>query len=217
MSVTGILFSPQLIAAVIGYAFLSITGGLLSARVHARLDDGVGLWLWMHLYAPMMRAAILMVFLLMAYPTLFGLTDAPTVAVLLAGGDGRFGHLLGIVFLLSLVLPLVPALAALPALVMPIQGIAGAALLFHWLTTATGAPTVSYWPGGQVLLGIMALSWAAHWLAVRTAGAIEHMARQRLQIADLGELLIEGLLLFLQAPAIILYTMALGKQLTTPG
>jgi len=217
MSVTEILFSPQLIAALMGYAVLSMAGGLLSARLHARLDDGAGLWLWMHLYAPMMRAAILMVFLLMAYPTLFGLTDAPTVAVLLAGGDGRFGHLLGIVFLLSLVLPLVPALAALPALVMPIQGIAGAALLFHWLTTATGAPTVSYWPGGQVLLGIMALSWAAHWLAVRTAGAIEHMARQRLQIADLGELLIEGLLLFLQAPAIILYTMALGKQLTTPG
>ena len=71
--------------------------------------------------------------------------------------------------------------------------------------------------GGRVLLGILVLSWGAHWLAVRAAGAIEHMARQRLQVADLGELLLESLLLFLQAPAIILYTMALGKQLTTPG
>lgn len=217
MSVTGILFSPQLIAALMGYAILSMAGGLLSARIHARLDDGVGLWLWMHLYAPMMRAAILMAFLLMAYPILFGLTDAPTVTLLLTGGDGRFGHLLGTVFLLSLVLPLVPAFAALPALVLPIQGIAGAALLFHWLTAATGATPVSYWPGGRVLLGVIALSWAAHWLAVRAAGAIEHIARQRFQVADLGELLIEGLLLFLQAPAIILYTMALGGQLTTPG
>ncbi len=214
MTLTEILLSPQLVAALLGYAILSALEALASARLHARLDSGSGLWLWSHVYAPMLRAATLLLFIIVAYPTLYGLADAPSVSSLLSAGEGRFGHILGIIFVLTLVLPLLPVVGPVPALVLPVQGVVTAALLFRWLASSLEVRGVSYWPGAEVTLGIVALSVAAYWLAGHGARVIERLGQKQLDVADLGELAREALVLLLQAPAIVLYAMALGSQIS---
>ena len=214
MSLAEILFSAQLIAAFLGYAALSVLEALASARLHAYHENDAGCWLWQHVYAPLLRAATLLLFVLMAYPTLYGLAEAPTVTALLSAEEGRFGHILGIVFVLSLALPLMPVLGALPALMLPIQGVVAAALLFHWLATSLGAENVRLWPGGGITLGVVALSATAYWLAGHGARLTEHMGHRLFDIADLGEVAREALVLLFQAPAIVLYAMVLGSQLS---
>ena len=72
MTLAEILLSPQLVAALIGYGVLSGLEAVASARLHRHLDSDSGLWLWAHIYAPVLRAATLLFFILVAYPTLFG-------------------------------------------------------------------------------------------------------------------------------------------------
>ncbi len=214
MSLAEVLLSPELVAAFLGYAALSALEALAGARLQTNLESDSGHWLWQHVYAPLLRAATLLFFILMAYPTLYGLAEAPAVTALLTAEEGRFGHILGIVFVLSLALPLLPVLGALPALMLPMQGMVAAALLFHWLATSLGAENVRLWPGGGVALGVVALSATAYWLAGHGARLAEHTGHRLFDVADLGELARETLVLLFQAPAIVLYAMALGSQLS---
>ncbi|MDJ0861890.1 MAG: hypothetical protein QNJ82_06590 [Gammaproteobacteria bacterium] len=213
MSIGEVLVSPQLAGAFLGYAVLSVLGALAGARLHASLESDAGHWLWQHVYAPQLRAASLLIFLFMAYPTLYGLTDAPSVVQLLKAEEGRFGHILGVTFVLSLALPMLPVIGAIPALVLPVQGAVAAALLFHWLAESTHPDSLSYWPGAGVALGMLVLSVAAYGLAGQAARLTEHLGHRVLDVADLGDLVLETLLLLLQAPAIVLYATVLGRQL----
>ena len=72
---------------------------------------------------------------------------------------------------------------------------------------------MSYWPGTATVLGMVAVSVAAYWIATRAASIIEAVGHRHLEVGDLGELMFEALLLFFQAPAVILYATALGRQL----
>ncbi len=214
MSITDVLFSPQLIAAFFIYGVLSVALAFAVARLHGRFEQNANQWFWEHFYVPLLRATILMGFVLLAYPVLFGVLEAPPVGDLLAGGRGRFGHLLGIVFVLSLLLPLLPVVGSIPALVLPIQGIAAAALVFHWMTDAIGLTSTSYWPGLSLMAVLVALAWGTHWFAAHALGTTEALARNYLELADLDDIVHEGLTLVLQAPVIIVYTLALGSQLS---
>ncbi len=228
MLFTEILFSQQLVLALVAYAALSVLEAVLTARLHPPasnttqsglatrnllFDVDPSAWLWARIYAPLLRAGALLAFILIAYPTLFGLGEIPSVTALLSDQEGRFGSMLGVIFLLALALPLLPVIGTRPALILPLQGAAAAALLFRWLSQTLGAPNVSYWPGGATVLGMVVVSVAAYWIATRAAGIIEQFGHKHLEVADLGELVFEGLLLFLQAPAVILYATALGRQL----
>ncbi len=213
MSVTEVLFSPQLIVALIVYAAASLALAIAATRLHGRFEHGANQWFWEHFYLPLLRAAILMGFILLAYPVLFGILNAPPINELLADGKGRFGHLLGIVFGLSLLLPILPVAGSLPALVLPIQGIAAAALVFHWMTDSMGHESISYWPGLNIVALVVAMAWGTYWVTAHALGMAEALAKSFFEVADLDEMLHEGLTLVLQAPVIIVYTLALGGQI----
>jgi hypothetical protein len=212
LSLPEILSSASLALALMAYTVLSGTQAVASARLHDLVGEGAGAWWWDHLYAPMLRAAILLAFLLIAYPTIYGLSEAPPLLSVLFAGEGRFGQLLGVLFLLSLVLPLVPVAGALPGLMLPIQGVAGTALLFSWLGQALGVTQLSYWPGARDGALMVAVSFAAYWLAKGCVAALQGIAT-RWNVADLDELAFEAVLLLFQAPAIVLYSASLGRQL----
>lgn len=213
MSVTEVLFSPRMLIALSLYLAFSIGLTVADGLLAQRIPRGVYLWLWEHLYLPMFRAVVLMSFILLAYPVLFGLHEAPALADLLSAEDGRVSRLLGLVFLLSLVLPLLPALGTIPALILPLQGIAGAALLFNWVCRARGIAEVSYLPDWQALMAMVSLAAGTYWLAQNTLLVTDWLGREFLETADLDELIGEGLTLLLQAPVIIVYGLSLGSQL----
>jgi hypothetical protein len=202
----------RLLLAVLAYGLLTAGMAILASRVSARLQASASHWLWEHLYLPLLRAAALVAFVVMAYPTIFGLGDAPGFGVLLAAGDNRFSELLALMFVLTLLLPLLPRFG-LPQLVLPVQGLAASALVFSWLADTAGRADISLWPGPKTVLLILGLSYAAHRLATLTAGQVEVMGRDILEVENLGDVSTEGLLLFFQVPAILAYSLTLGERL----
>ena len=208
----GTAMTGEVVAAAVLHGVLSLALALVGVRVVRTASHPVVPWLWEHLYLPLLRAGALVVFILVAYPALFGLAEAPAVRVLLAAAPARFSHLLGVVFLLSLLLPAVPVIGS-PALALPVQGAAGSALVFHWLAEAAGAQEVGYWPGFPSLAGAGAMAYAA-WRAARwAAAALDETGRRLWNVADAGEAAFQALLLFLQAPAVLVYSLGLGRQL----
>src|SRR5690606_18393583 len=110
-------------------------------------------WLIDHVYLPALRMPALIGFVLASYPTLYGLDSGPSLAVLT--DFDWFGQALHILFALPLLLSLLPAAGRLPALVLPLQGMALTALLFAPLATVMGTPTPSYWPDAASLVALL--------------------------------------------------------------
>lgn len=205
---TGLLADGRFAAALAAYLLLALGLALAGTAAHSRLQEPVARWSWDHFFLPLARAGLLAGFVLASYPALYHLPDAPAASALLA--QGRLGGLLALLYLLSLGLPLLPGPTALPGLALPVQGAAAVALVFHWLAPAQAG----YWPGGITLLGMVACSGAAWWLARRIAAALGDWARETRGIADLASPAFEFLILALQLPVPILYAGALGRQLS---
>jgi hypothetical protein len=202
----------QVLGAALVHGLLALALALLGARIEARAGHPAIPWVWQRLYLPMLRAGALALFVLLAYPALFGLPDAPPLAALLLGESGRLSRFVGAVFLVSLLVPLVPGVGA-PALALPLQGAAASALLFAWLAGAEGLAAPRYWPGGAGLGLAAVLAYAAWWVARQVAARLDEAGLRRWNLADAGQVAFQALLLFLQVPAILAYSLGLGRQL----
>lgn len=216
MTLLQALFSPPLLTA--GVVHLLLLAALWPATVWLdRRTREVALthWLLEHLGYPLLRALVIVVFVLLAYPALFGLEAAPARQALLAAEPGRWHTLLNWVFLASLLLPVVPVLGAIQALILPLQGMVAAALLFSWLAQALGAQAVSLWPGARELAVISLAALVSHGAARWVAGRLGAELDRALNLADDGEALVfESVVLMFQLPVLLLYGLGLGRQLT---
>ncbi|MGH8531058.1 MAG: hypothetical protein ACRETN_14640, partial [Nevskiales bacterium] len=125
-----------MIAQIVAAIFVYLLGVALALWIELRLlplTERVAIthWLLEHALLPLLRVAVLMIFLFAAYPALFGLQRAPSLTDLLLH-KGRIHSLLNLMFALGLLLPLVPGLRRFPGLVFPLHAIAGASLLAFW-------------------------------------------------------------------------------------
>jgi len=207
--------TAQVVGAALLHGAIALALALLGGRVEARAAHRAIPWVWTHIYLPMLRAAALALFVLVAYPGLYGVVEVPAASALVLEEPGRLSRLVGLVFLLSLLLPLLPGVGV-PALALPVQGAAASALLFAWLTDAAGVSRPSYWPGTANLLAAVTLAGAAGWIARRVAARIDEAGQRLWNVADAGQVVYQLLILFLQAPAILVYSLGLGRQLA-PG
>ncbi|HEY1076744.1 MAG TPA: hypothetical protein VGE51_08640 [Fontimonas sp.] len=154
---------------------------------------------------PLCRAFALMLLILLAYPGLFGRAGLPPLQQIVFGIDGRFDHLINVLFLAGLLLPALPGARKVAGLVLPLQGMAGVAMLFSWLAQALQItvhllPSAAQW----LTLGVLsAIAMLAAWLLTR---AVDDLTRRQ----DLYDLL----LLCLQAPTLLVYGRMLGSQIT---
>lgn len=158
-----------------------------------------------HFLLPLGRVFALMVFLLVAYPALFGARQAPALHTILFGTAGRVDDLINVLFFAGLLLPSVPVLRRLPGLTLPLQGMAGTALLFTWLAQALGMSSVDLVPdAGQWLLLAVLAALAAAAARLLTITIDEPVVRQ-----DAHDLV----LLWMQALPLLVYARMLGSQL----
>lgn len=202
---------PRMLLACAAFAGSNLLLAKTELRFLAAMHEhDVTAWLAEHVYLPLGRIFTILVFIGLAYPALFGLREAPDILALLQGGEHRLSHLINLAFLLSLLLPLLPLLGRLPGLVMPIQGLLAAAMLFHWLAQARGIDA-TLWPGWTTAAGIVVWLVLAQRLAARGADLlVDHWSADG---ADRERLWYDTLLLFFQLPAILLYTVGLGERL----
>lgn len=210
------LLSPDLATAALVHLLLLAALWPFTVWLERRVREvTVTHWLLEQLGYPLLRALLIIVFILIAYPALFGLQSAPPWQALLAAEPGRWQSLLNWVFLASLLLPLLPVLGALQALILPLQGMLASALVFGWLAENRDLNEISLWPGTGTLLLILFAALLSHAAAKALARRLGPALDRRLNLADEGEALaFETVILLFQLPVILLYGLALGRQLT---
>ncbi|MCC7122558.1 MAG: hypothetical protein IT493_13470 [Gammaproteobacteria bacterium] len=176
-------------------------------------DNPPALWLLEHLGIPLLRAACVVIFVCLAYPSLFGLRDAPALSTLLSAHAGAMSTLLGIAFLVALLAPVVPVLYRHPELVLPLQGMLATALIFDWLTEWLHMSSVSPWPGLDVMLLACAVAWTMHWLAHRLGHLLGTAADRATGRAGYDMLAVHMMTMVAQLPVILIYGTGLAARI----
>lgn len=213
MSIIEATTAPRVFVALLFLLAGGVLEPLLEYWVNRLLeDDGVFRWFWEHVLGPLARAIILVGFALLAYPALFGVREAPVIAELLAGGALRMNTLIGILFICSLLLPLLTLFADRSLLLLPLQGIIATAVIFGWYTHDLGATSASLWPGLPVVLTLVAFVIAGHRLALALGRWIGSAVDERWNTRGGDRLVLSATEMLVQAPVILLYGYALGQQ-----
>lgn len=205
MSLLDLLFQPRLLLALLVFVLVSTLFALAELRLepHYRAHPATT-WIGEHVFIPLAEVVALLAFLLIAHPVPYGLVEAPGVLELL-GVNGRTTDLINLLFLLSLLLPLLPGLGRLPGLVLLVQALAATALLFHWLAQRMQVE-VSLAPGWLALALILVWAWAGQ----RLVGRLMPLQGKDL---TLGRIMHWHLTGAVQLPAILIYGQSLGRQL----
>lgn len=171
----------------------------------------LALWRWEHLGVPFARAALVLGFVVFSYPALFGLREAPGIERLLTTEDARTSTVLGIMYALALLAPVLPRFYSHPEFVLPLQGILATAFLFKWMTSYLHMTAVTVWPGYDLVFAILLTSYLAHRLVQRIGcplGATALHARRGFNV-----LLSHVIMLQAQLPVIVIYAAGLGRQI----
>jgi len=185
---------------------LQLQDRLLRATAHVPVTN----WLTERIYLPMLRYGAVLVLLLAGHPQIYGIEQAPPVTQLLAAGHDRLTFLLNLSLVLSLLLPLAPALNRLPSVVLTTQGILSACVLFGWTAPALGLEHPRLWMGWKVVGAALVLNLMAYLMGRAMTANFPLGSRTRL-----SNLLMEALRMAAELPAILIYTLALGAQLGT--
>lgn len=196
-----------MITAIAFYLVASVALIAIERRLvrFADVDPGID-WLNDHVYTPLLRTFVVLGFVALAYPALFGLADAPPLLRLLRGG--RADLALTAAFAISLVLPLVPGIYRLPGAVLALQGILACCLLAGWLAEHYGVQP-RLWAGWVVVAQVGAALVAGK-LIGKTIVKI-YVPRRRERDALVVE---EAARMLSEIPAIALYADALGRFLS---
>lgn len=170
-------------------------------------------WLWEYVGAPLLRALLIVGFVLVAYPVLFGLRDAPTIAVLLSQGSLRLTNLVNVAFMLSLLLPLLAPFQRRLGLVLAIQGVVATAMVFDWYASWIGAHSIGPWPGFAPAVMVCGVAFVVHYAAAPMGQALGHFLDDRCGTRGLDRIVPHAVALVAQTPTILVYGYALGQQL----
>lgn len=213
MSVLEALLHPSLLGALALYALLGLALLWVEHRWLPPLSESaVSEWIAEHVLLPAARIVVLLAFIGAAYPVLFSVADAPSLHHLLSTGEHRIHTLINLAFLVSLAVPLLPVIGSVPGVVLPMQGIAASALLFAWTAAASGIEA-TVWPGGYVAVSVLAWAALGHRLAVAAARLSGEWFERWSGYSGSQRIIYESIVLFLQAPSILLYTLSIGRQL----
>ena len=214
MSLLESLFHPQLLLALALFAIISVLVEVVAYQLLSTIAEvAPSSWLMQHTVIPAARALALVTFILVAYPVLFGVESAPAVRELLAVERLRLSNLVNVIFLLSLLLPLIPVFSRWPALLLPIQGFAAATMVFRWWAATQPQVDIHFWPGWSTVLSLLVLAFITHEIAKQLSHHLEKKVDAIIDRHGSGRLIYRTVVMMLQVPVILLYTLSLGQQL----
>ncbi len=187
-------------AAMMTALLILIAGALLLVPLESWMHTHLhGLWrvLADHVYLPGLRCLVLVFFLNAVFPA--PLLDERIVRyaddIILR--PPHVSALLNWLFLLGALLPVLPVMQKLTALILPLQTLAGAWLLVGSFEQQTGLQLHGAW---QDLAGVLGLSLVAHLLLIQVAGVVQRGSHwDSLTVYD-------GLSLALLPPLVLLFT-----------
>lgn len=190
-------------------SFLHIAAATFIARLeiaHMSRTDLTPVQHWLHeeLFHPLLRAAALLLFMVIAWRGIFGLAAAaPGMLAILDFELVSRG--INLLFILPFLLALLPNSAIFTPLLLPLQTVALTGVVFLHIARRMEA-SVTLLPGMSTLPALILLAVAGHLLARHLGRWLPAAWNSRLQAYDLG-------LLVFQLPLMIVYGRMLGSQL----
>ena len=181
-------------------------------KIHERLDHHVLQYYWDKIGMPMLRTMLMLVFIALVYPLNFGLDSAPPFNEIITAQKTRLDFLINIVFLLSLIYPVIPVIGKADELMIPLQGVLASIILFRWLCAHLACEQYSLFPGGGVLLAILVFAFITHWLAKYLAEHVGAFLDRTFHRAGYQLLVFQGVVMIMQSPVIFIYGITLGNQ-----
>lgn len=213
-SLVEMLMSADVILALVFLAMAAVAELFLEHALKCRMPDHRVLhWYWEHILAPVARSAIMIGFVLIAYPALYGLRDAPAFALLFAGDQGRVVSMTNSVFVCSLLLPLLPGFERRAGGVLLVQGLVATAMVFGWYTAYIGAANANAWPGASAAITVAVLAWLGHRLSRMIGTRVGHYLDEALHTEGFDHIAPAMAALLGQAPTILVYGYLLGLQI----
>jgi hypothetical protein len=196
-----------LFPAILVYAFMIFVAIRIGRVEEADPTDRGQIWVYEHLWQPILRALAIGALIMTAYPALFDTArQLPEFSQVLSG-SGHTGIFLDLLFVSSIALPFIPVLGRQPALILPVQTAIACALVFAWLCRAIGIDA-SLWPSWGVIFTFVALATAGHF----GGNSLMQYFGEDPDGGD-GSEWYEAAVLIVQLPAVLIYTHSLGTQL----
>lgn len=214
MSIIDILFSANVIFAVLAFVLICIATEIAGQKILAFFHDVPATeFIFDKFLIPLARAVGLMVFILLCYPILFGLSEAPPLSHLLSTGSLRTSTLMNVLFIAPLLFSLIPFVGSLPAFILPVQGIAGSSLVFSWMQGALDIKNIQYMPNLITVLVIILLAILTHAVARWVSFHLSEKFNSIFHISDGQQIIYRIVIVAAQMPVILIYTQGLGAQL----
>ncbi len=214
MSFLDIFALSEVWIAVSVYAVLALVEPFLEAGLHRASADNPALqWSWDRFFSPLLRALALVMFVYLAYPALFGLRVAPSVLDLLTNNEVRLNAVVGNLFFAGFVASLIPGFSKHPEFILPLQGCLAAGYFFFWLTSYLGVTTASLWPGLDVLLAMLIVSYTGHRIGGHLGRIIGGWVDGRAVTRGYDQVAIHVVELLAQIPVVVLFGYGLGRQI----
>lgn len=220
MATTEVLFHSDYLMALLLHAIsapLILLATLwLSSLAHASIGHEawakeLNHWGTQHVWLPLARIAAILLFIVAAFPVIYGLDSDIAIGDILH--SERIDTLINTLFVISLLLPLIPVVGRIHALVLPLQSLAAAQLLFNWLNQHAYQQDISLLPSLSAWLQTILLVIASHGISLWLAKHIGLWLDDQFNVEGFDELLLQSILLILQAPLLLIYTVELGRQL----
>lgn len=168
-------------------------------------------WFWETIAAPGLRAAALVSFVLIGYPTIFGASVAPTLEELLDNAAAMM--LFNLLFVVGLLGGLVPALRRHTTTLTMAQGAVCLSMVFHWFAAYLGITAASAWPGLFATALLMVMALMASQLGARVGRVLGTLLDEKLSTSGFDLLFEHYGALLAQVPLLVSYGFLLGQQL----
>lgn len=215
MSYLDVLFHPTLVMATLLYTFLAISFEILYQHfLHKIHDVPATYWIAKYIGAPFFHVLLLVAFIYMSYPVLFGLEShnalgervLPTLTDLLNVRSGQTMKLINILFIISVLLPLIPFINRFLAIILPLQAVAGSSVLYGWLANYAGLEPATF-PELTVLTLMVIFSILAEVCSRAVAKFFGYRLNTQYHTHDMEKVIHKSTLLILQVPILLLYTL----------
>ena len=213
MTLSQILSHQQTVIALFIYCISVVIAIPAFVFIHERLDNTFLQYCWDKIGVPLIRAFLIIGFILLIYPINFGIVSAPSINELLAVDDMRSSFLINMIFLLTFFFPLLPVIGKWDELIIPLQGILCSMIIFSWLCQGLKIESYSLFPNFKTLGFIILISFITHWLAEYLSEHSGDYFDKLFHREGFKVLIFKAVVLIMQSPVIFIFGIYLGKQL----
>ncbi len=216
MNYYDVLFHPTIILSTILYLILVISFEIsYQLFLHKISHVTASHWIAKKIGTPFFHVILLVSFIYMTYPVLYGLDgkELPTLGMLFDIVEDPNRKMINNLFVISVILPLIPIINRFIALILPLQAIAGCAIVYSWMADYLGIK-YSLFPDLEVLAIIVLFSLLAEYSAKTLVALTGHSMNQisyleNFKLQDIDAVVYKSTLLAFQIPILLIYTLNL--------